>query len=487
MTAKRGRSEDDCYTPTLRQRTSSPVLDQGTPSWRENILKISTQVLTETPTKSVHDNIEQGEVGENSSWINTMNEDRLSQSLSEIPEHLGKMGDNEIRTKGTESVDSDTATDGTELIGDQSINRMIQATLHQRSNVSISSITGVNKLPTNQPPHQHLPHLLKMMEEVFQKALNEAIDPLKAEIKRLTTIIETNNPTITTNLMQQPLTNPYNPPIWPRIISPPFIPHIPKVNDRDQAFNLARRSIGLYPINLDDLIRNTSTIDDNLDKATREQQGGANTVRDYLCLVLKMKEAEASKLNIIRTFRQPGKGNTNVLFVEFTTEADIKKIRSLASNMETSSDDNPRLQDFIPKLLQKEYDVVALKAFEGRTMSPKNSTKIWITNKFELRLRPKGDYTPWNKIPQTELIQEQMDTGTTPKINPKPSETQQTRTKPDFSSNNNPNFQIVGKEPEDKSSWTGPNLLPDQTKMNKSSSSMNNRFLVLGAELNICP
>ena len=116
-----------------------------------------------------------------------------------------------------------------------------------------------------------------------------------------------------------------------------------------------------------------------------------------------MSEKEASKLNIIKVFKLPGRTNIDTLFVEFTNKADLKKIRSLAGNMDQGGSNEPRLVNFIPKMLQKEYESVVQRANEGRAKSPKNASKIWITTKFELRLRPKGSFTPWNRIQPEDL------------------------------------------------------------------------------------
>ena len=177
-----------------------------------------------------------------------------------------------------------------------------------------------------------------------------------------------------------------------------------------------------------------------------------------------------------KKYQLSGENNTNVLYVEFTNEADLKKIRSLVGNMEKGGEVDPTLVNFIPKVIQHEYDKVAQRAYKGRTMCPKNSSKIWITNRFELRLRPKGDFTPWNKIPEDDPEQEAKPTGEIPKSIIKMKETLLQRPKPNFKNSDNPNFQQVGKERGTKTSWEGPSLLPSQNR-DKNISSM------LGEEL----
>ena len=69
---------------------------------------------------------------------------------------------------------------------------------------------------------------------------------------------------------------------------------------------------------------------------------------------MKMRRTEAAQLNIIRVFKLSGENNTNVLYVEFTNEADLKKIRSLVGNMEKGGEVDPTLVNFIPKVIQHE-------------------------------------------------------------------------------------------------------------------------------------
>ena len=342
-------------------------------------------------------------------------------------------------------------------------------------NISMNGIQGIN-----QSTHKHLPYLMKAMGEVFQEKLDRAIEPLKEEIKQLKKVIEAanfvNSFEKTTSM---PGNNAVKNPVWPQVRSKqevPIIPHIPKISERDQAFNLARRCVGLFPISQEDLVRNTDIIQDCPDQNIKEQLGGAETIRDYLCVIMKMRRTEAAQLNIIRLFKLSGENNTNVLYVEFTNEADLKKIRSLVGNMEKGGEVDPTLVNFIRKVIQHEYDKVAQRAYKGRTMCPKNSSKIWITNRFELRLRPKGDFTPWNKIPEVDPEQEAKPTGAIPKSNTKTKETLSQRPKPNFNNSDNPNFQQVGKERGTKSSWEGPSLLPSQNRDK-------NIFSMLGEEL----
>ena len=63
-----------------------------------------------------------------------------------------------------------------------------------------------------------------------------------------------------------------------------------------------------------------------------------------------------------------------------------------------------RLLTYIPKHLQAQHDKLVIRANKGRAQTPKQSSKIWLgSTEFELRFRPKGCSTHWNKIqPESE-------------------------------------------------------------------------------------
>ena len=460
-TAKRERLIEE-ETPNNRQRTSSVELEPGalfgTPVGTPSVSSQShkSRTLEEDCDKMLD-------------WNKSIEDEERDSNVSKVIQMF-------------ESADNDSRTDGMENIDDSMLNKMIEDNLNQRQD---NGVPGVLPLEPTADKNRSQDNFSNLLQLIIKKAINEAVKPLKDEIMNLKYLVQKNsyNNNRTDNLMEQAPTRP----IWPKIISPPTLPHIPKASERDLAFNLARRSLGLFPISQDDLIRNTDKVEDCSDRILREQIGGANTVRDYLSVVLGMEEDEARSLNIIKVFKQTGNNNTNVLFVEFTNENDVKKIKKLVGKMEAGGE--PQLLNFIPKLLQTEYDIVSQRAFKGRNQINKHSSKIWITTKFELRLRPKGDYTPWNKIQQEDPDKEPMKTGTIPKTTnetpstttaPTATATYPPKHKPDFSNTNNPNFQVVGSRSKKAPEWEGLNLLPQQIPTI-------NGFQNLGEELSIRP
>ena len=112
-----------------------------------------------------------------------------------------------------------------------------------------------------------------------------------------------------------------------------------------------------------------------------------------------MPEHDARRLVIARTFTLPGRNDCDILYVEFSEESELKKVRSFAKFMESEGDKIPRIVNFIPRVLQASYAIVIEQANIGRAKTPKHSSKIWVgKSEFELRLRLKGDTTPWSQI-----------------------------------------------------------------------------------------
>ena len=215
-TAKRGRSEET-QTPVNRQRISSPEQNMVTPG-----RSYSTGGTGRSESaKSMRNSTMEAD----SQKRNTSNRYRRCQE--------GGVGDG---------------------VGDFIDDKPYKST--NKKNADQMGVSGI--LGIEQPTHQHLPYLIKTMGEIFKKELSKAIEPLKDEIRKLTNKIETMETKACMKTSD-------NPPTWPQVRSNPIIPiipHIPKVTEREQAFNLARRCVGLFPISQEDLIRNTELIQD---------------------------------------------------------------------------------------------------------------------------------------------------------------------------------------------------------------------------------
>ena len=389
-TAKRGRSEETITTPAPRQRTSSPDQDYGTPVWKENQ---SENNVSSTLNRSHLDNIENGEIEDNFNWSNHMEEEEVTQNLSNVSKHFQELGANDGRTKGTEISENDSRTDGTEMVGDQSINRMIDETINQRDLCKEGLLPGVSQLLTairNQPQDQ----LINLIKLTIEQAVNEAINPLKEELKEIRKMMnEAKNQT-------HPSPSLSTTPIWPTLRTTGAIPKT-RTDDKsemeERAINLANRCVGLGPIPPSKVKQHIEATNPALDIFARTQLGGAFAIRDFLCTEMGLTDNEADNVRIVRTFRT--NENDYNLFAEFGDESCLKRIRSKVGNLSKGGEENPKLTPYVPQHLKSQYLQLVARANRGRAQSPKQSSKIWLGKKeFELRFRQKGDFTPWNKI-----------------------------------------------------------------------------------------
>ena len=466
-TAKRGRSEETITTPAPRQRTSSPDQDYGTPVWKENQSEnnvsstLNRSHLDNIENGEIEDNIENGEIEDNFNWSNHMEEEEVTQNLSNVSKHFQELGANDGRTKGTEISENDSRTDGTEMVGDQSINRMIDETINQRDLCKEGLLPGVSQLLTairNQPQDQ----LINLIKLTIEQAVNEAINPLKEELKEIRKMRnEAKNQT-------HPSPSLSTTPIWPTLRTTGAIPKT-RTDDKseleERAINLANRCVGLGPIPPSKVKQHIEATNPALDIFARTQLGGAFAIRDFLCTEMGLTDNEADNVRIVRTFRT--NENDYNLFAEFGDESCLKRICSKVGNLSNGGEENPKLTPYIPQHLKNQYLQLVARANRGRAQTPKQSSKIWLGKKeYELRFRQKGDFTPWSRIqPVNEpeqivykirmsLIEERASRN---KNTPKPSPNASTTTNFLCNSNSNNNRN---NQPQPQPSFNNPNLIP---------------------------
>ena len=96
---------------------------------------------------------------------------------------------------------------------------------------------------------------------------------------------------------------------------------------------------------------------------------------------------------------------TGKLFAEFFCEEEVALIRQHARNLKATNGIKPMILDYIPRSLIEMHKAVERKAYyirqsdmDTEKKTSKLATRIWITNEFELRVRTKGDNTPWSLI-----------------------------------------------------------------------------------------
>ena len=170
-----------------------------------------------------------------------------------------------------------------------------------------------------------------------------------------------------------------------------------------EAFDLARRVIGLYPIKMDDINKRKLDENSSLNMGEVFQQAGAETIRDFLKEELGMRWQDVDRLKIIGTFYSQKGPVTETLYVEFENEDDVRRIKKSAHNMHTNTGDYAsEIVAYIPKILKPKYEDLKRQAYKIRHQEKPKATKIWIGKTFELRIKDYGDRTPWAKIAITK-------------------------------------------------------------------------------------
>ena len=274
---------------------------------------------------------------------------------------------------------------------------------------------SVNRDKNNKPQQK----FLDFVTASIKAAVSEAVNPLRQEIAELKLLLLKGQISTPASFSEPPT----NPPVWPTVASATicsnYLPDKPHLSEREEAFALAKKCIGLWPVAANTLDNHVNQCNPSLDPVSRAQTGGAYTARDYLCKVLQMPEHEASDLRITRTFTLPGNSHLDTLYVEFLSQQELTAVRSYSKNMTTKGNNIPKLITFIPKVLQSSYDDICMRANIGRAQTPRQSSKIWVGhNSFELRLKVKGDKTPWGMIaPQQPIL---PNPGAKPQPNPQP-------------------------------------------------------------------
>ena len=251
--------------------------------------------------------------------------------------------------------------------------------------------------------------------KMIKQAVEEAIIPLHAKIDQLNQKLDSqiNNmgndqfpvlPVQRTRLMSNHL------PIWPRqqaqagSIRPQM--NIQQDNkmreetEEKEAFTMARRCIGLFPLTSDDIDQQHPSADAGSRNNDSFQKAGISAARIYFTNILKMSSTAAENLDIVGVFYQGKGAASNTLYVELNHQNDMALIRNAAVNMKNTENSKPQLIQFIPPILKSKYNMVQNLAYEGRTENAvRKASKIWIKSQnFELRFKEKDDPTPWAAI-----------------------------------------------------------------------------------------
>ena len=218
-------------------------------------------------------------------------------------------------------------------------------------------------------------------------------------------------------LLQPPQSSTILPPVWPSRRYQPGSgqarPHPPIAHlnsnredlDVTEAFAMARRCVGLFPITAEDIDRHNPPREDGSKSSSNFQEAGVASVRTFLKSVLKIASDTADNLSIKGVFYQGRGAISNTLYVELNHHNDLATVRNAAANIINTDENNPKLIQYIPVILKPQYNAILNLAYEGRTATAvRKASKIWTkSHNFELRFKAKGDPTPWSAIEPEDI------------------------------------------------------------------------------------
>ena len=168
------------------------------------------------------------------------------------------------------------------------------------------------------------------------------------------------------------------------------------------AFSLARRCLGFYPItsvDIDDMTKLHPVLPDNDEQF---QQIGKELVRQFLRRELLVSKRVAQDIRIKNLFYPKAGVVSGIMYAEFYSEAEVDILKRYTKNLQTVEGFRPKVIPYIPQSLYKRYKAVEEQAFLIRNNDKTQTTRIWIGEDFQLRVRERGSKTPWSHlIPET--------------------------------------------------------------------------------------
>ena len=163
--------------------------------------------------------------------------------------------------------------------------------------------------------------------------------------------------------------------------------------------------MGFFPISSEDMGKVGGFHENSQIEEQKFQKEGMESLREFLHLEMDMSIHSVDDLRIKSVFYPPMGAVSKTLYAEFASEEEAAFVKKYARNLKTVNGNRPKLVDYIPRSLVERHKGVENEAFNIRQKSknpqtgqPTVATRIWITNDIELRVRKKGDETPWSKI-----------------------------------------------------------------------------------------
>ena len=93
------------------------------------------------------------------------------------------------------------------------------------------------------------------------------------------------------------------------------------------------------------------------------------------------------------------------MYAELESEEEADLIEKTGKNLQTVNGHRAKIISYIPLSLFERYKAVEEIAFEIRQKNRNQTTRLWIAEDFELRVRERGSSTPWSHIIPEKLPQ----------------------------------------------------------------------------------
>ena len=237
--------------------------------------------------------------------------------------------------------------------------------------------------------------LLLLMDAAIKKAVSEAIKPLEDEIRKLKTVINNIQPA-TKSLMSDLFKKNTLPP------PPQTKPNQPTISSDIQ---LARRTLGFNPITTSHINNHYNPNNNHLSTSEQFQLAGTRALEDFMDRDMHMPHSTIARLRTKRVFHPQSGSGSNTFYVEYESENDVAAIKRYAHNLTGQNPGDPKITMYVPKSLQKQHSELQQAAFTARRLTPKMSTKIWLGDTMELRIKKAGNNQPWHMVEPVNLAE----------------------------------------------------------------------------------
>ena len=163
------------------------------------------------------------------------------------------------------------------------------------------------------------------------------------------------------------------------------------------AYALARRCLGFYPVTSKDINRYEDLCKD-MTKEEKFQKLGKDCIRDFLNSELEISARITKDIRMKNVFYPTAGIASGTLYVEFESEDEADIVRRHQRNLKERDGFRPKIVHYIPRSLYKRFQAIEEKAFNIRNKNRQKTTRVWIGEDFQLRVRDRGDTTPWTQI-----------------------------------------------------------------------------------------